>query len=136
MFLVNYLAIVVSLVAYSLLGMLWYGPFFGKRWISLTGMADVDMNSPEMKKSQKAGYFSSLISSFIALFTLAILMKVSGISGFTGGVLTGAGVGFGFIAMSLVGEAAWHNTPWALVAINSGYRICGLAVGGIIIGIW
>ena len=136
MFSVNYLAVIVSLVAYTLLGMLWYGPVFGKKWISLSGLADKGMNSPEIKKAQTAGYISSLISSFIALLTLAVILKLAGISGAVGGLLTGAGVGFGFIAMTLVGEAAWHHTPWILVVINSGYRICGLAIGGIIFGIW
>jgi hypothetical protein len=136
MFSINYLAVAVSLVVYTILGMLWYGVLFGKKWAILAGMADKDMNTPEMKKAQTTGYISSLISGFIALLSLAILMKASGIDGAINGLLTGAGVGFGFIAMTLVGEAAWHDTPWALVGINSGYRICGLAIGGLIIGLW
>lgn len=136
MFSVNYLAVLVSLVAYTLLGMLWYGTLFGKKWMSLSGMAGKDMNTPEMKKSQMVGYMSSLFSSFIAMLSLAVLLKAAGVQGALNGLLAGAGVGFGFIAMTLVGEAAWHDRPWALVAINSGYRICGLALGGLIIGLW
>lgn len=136
MFSVNYLAVLVSLVAYTLLGMLWYGTLFAKKWMSLSGMDGKDMNTPEMKKSQMVGYISSMVSSFVAMLSLAVLLKASGIEGAVNGLLTGAGVGFGFIAMTLVGEAAWHDTPWALVVINSGYRICGLALGGLIIGLW
>lgn len=136
MFSINYLAVIASLVVYTLLGMLWYGSLFAKKWLVLSGMAGKDMNTPEMKKSQMTGYISSLISSFIALLSLAVLLKAAGIEGAVNGLLAGAGVGFGFIAMTLVGEAAWHGTPWGLVAINSGYRICGLALGGLIIGLW
>ncbi len=136
MFSVNYLAVVISLITYTLLGMLWYGPLFGKPWMKLSGLAGTDMNSPEMKKAQMAGYISSLISSFIALLTLAIAMRAMGVTGPVAGLLSGAGLAFGFIAMTLVGEAAWHHTPWGLVAINSGYRITGLALGGLIVGLW
>ena len=125
-----------SLLAYTILGMLWYGPLFGHKWMALSGLEGKDMNSPEMKKAQTAGYISSLISSFIAMTTLAVAMKAMGIGGAIGGLLTGAGLSFGFIAMSFVGNAVWADTPWALVVINSGYRVCGLTLGGLIIGIW
>lgn len=136
MFTVNYPAVVVSLIAYTALGMLWYGPLFGKKWAQLSGMADKDMSSPEMKKAQSAGYVSSLISSFIALLTLAVVMKGLGIADPINGLLLGAGLGFGLITATLVGEAAWHGTPWALVSINGAYRICGLGLAGLIIGLW
>ena len=133
---VNYLAVVISLVAYTVLGMLWYGPLFGKKWVRFSGMADKDMSSPEMKKAQIAGYVSSLISSFIAVLTLAAVMKGLGITDPINGLLLGAGLGFGLISATLVGEAAWHGTPWALVLINGAYRICGLGLAGLIIGLW
>ena len=136
MFSVNFLAVVVSLVAYTVLGMLWYGPLLGKRWMKLSGMDQVDMSSPEAKKSQMAGYISSLISSFIAMLTLAVVLKALGVTGALNGLLGGAGLGFGLVAMTLVGEAAWHDYPWGLVAINAGYRVLGLAIGGLIIGVW
>lgn len=136
MFSINFLAVIVSLVVYTILGMLWYGPLFGKKWMALSGMAGKDMNTPEMKKSQMIGYITSLISSFIAMLSLAILLNALGIEGAVNGLLTGAGVGFGFVAMTLVGEAAWHDRPWTLVVINSGYRISGLALAGLIIGLW
>lgn len=136
MFSVNYLAVVGSLIAYTILGMLWYGPLFGKPWMKLVGKDTMDMNSPENKKSAMIGYISSLVSGFVALLTLAVVLNAMSISGAVNGMLGGAGLAFGFIAMTLVGEAAWHDTPWGLVALNSGYRICGLAVGGLIIGAW
>ena len=43
MFSINYLAVAVSLVVYTILGMLWYGVLFGKKWAILTGMALVTM---------------------------------------------------------------------------------------------
>ena len=136
MFSINYLAVIVSLVAYTVLGMLWYGPLLGKKWMKLSGMDTVDMDCPEAKKSQAIGYISSLISSFIALLTLAVALKAMSVTGAVNGLLGGAGLAFGLIAMTLVGEAAWHDHPWGLVAINAGYRVLGLAVGGLIIGAW
>ena len=136
MFAVNYLAVVVSLAVYTVLGMLWYGPLFGKSFIRLAGLDGVDMSSKEMKQSMTTGYVASLVSSFVALLTLAMMMRLAGITGALDGLLFGALAAFGLIAMSLVGEAAWHRTPWSLVALNSGYRIVGLSIGGLIIGVW
>ncbi|MDF1567561.1 MAG: DUF1761 family protein [Spirochaetaceae bacterium] len=84
---------------------------FGKKWAGLSGMSEKDMSSPKMKKAQSAGYVSSLISSFIAVLTLAAVMKGLGISDPINGFLLGAGLGFGLISATLVGEAAWHGTP-------------------------
>ena len=133
---VNYLAVVAALAVYTILGMLWYGVLFGKKWMALTGMENKDFDTPEMKKAQTAGYISSLLSGLIAMFTLAVALKMMGLQGALPGLAGGAFLGFGLVAMTLVGEAAWHDTPWALVLLNSGYRITGLAAGGLIIGLW
>ena len=101
---INIFAVIVALIVYMILGMLWYGPLFGKTWMALKGLSESDMKSPESKQAEIAGYISSLLS--------------------------------GLIAMTMVGEAAWNSTPWALVTINAGYRIIGLALGGLMIGVW
>ena len=36
---VNYLAIIVSAVLMMVIGYVWYGPLFGKRWATLMGLS-------------------------------------------------------------------------------------------------
>ena len=133
---INIFAVIVALIVYTILGMLWYGPLFGKTWMALKGLSESDMKSPESKQAEIAGYISSLLSGLIALLTTAYLIDLAGVTGALPGLLFGALLGFGLIAMTMVGEAAWNSTPWALVTINAGYRIIGLALGGLMIGVW
>jgi len=136
MFSVNYLAVVVALVAFTVLGMLWYGPLFGKKWMKLAGFSASDMNTPEAKKNASIGYIASIASSFIAMLTLAIVLNLMGVDNALGGLVAGALLSFGFIAMTLAGEAAWHGKPAGLILLNSAYRILGFAAAGLIIGAW
>jgi len=136
MFLVNYLAIVAALVAFTVLGMLWYGPLFGKKWMKLAGYSASDMNTPEAKKNSVIGYIASFVSSFVAMLTLAVVLNLLGIDNALGGLIAGALLSFGFVAMTLVGEAAWHGKPAGLILLNSAYRILGFAIAGLIIGAW
>jgi len=134
MFLVNYFAVIVALVAFTVLGMLWYGPLFGKKWMKLVGLSASDMDTPEAKKSSVIGYISSLASSFVSMLALAIILNLLGIDNALGGLIAGALLSFAFIAMTQVGEAAWLNNPAQLVLLNSMYRILGFAAAGSIIG--
>ncbi len=48
---INYFAIVVGAVLSMVIGTIWYGPLFGRKWGEIVG---VDMNDVEaMKKMQK-----------------------------------------------------------------------------------
>jgi len=136
MFLVNYLAVIVALIAFTVLGMLWYGPLFGKKWMELAGFSANDMNTPEAKKNSTIGYIASLTSGFVAILTLAVLLKLLGIDNALGGLIAGTLLSLGFIAMTLVSEAAWYEKPALLVFLNSMYRILGFAIAGLIIGAW
>jgi hypothetical protein len=44
---VNWLAVLVAAIAYFMLGALWYGTLFQKKWVAYQG---IDMNDPEVKK--------------------------------------------------------------------------------------
>lgn len=136
MFLINYLAVVVALVAVTVLGMLWYGPLFGKKWMKLAGFSENDMNTPEAKKSASIGYVVSIISSFITVLALAVVLNLLGIDNAIGGFIAGTLLSFSFIVMTLVSESVWHNKPAQLVLLNSMYRILGIAIAGLIIGAW
>ena len=136
MFLINYLAVVVALVAVTVLGMLWYGPLFGKKWMKLAGFSENDMNTPEAKKSASIGYVVSIISSFITVLALAVVLNLLDIDNAIGGFIAGTLLSFSFIVMTLVSESVWHNKPAQLVLLNSMYRILGIAIAGLIIGAW
>ena len=50
---VNILAVVVVSIVSMVLGMLWYGPFFGKQWMSLMKLTKLDMEKSKKKGESK-----------------------------------------------------------------------------------
>lgn len=61
------LAVVVCIVAYMALGMLWYGPLFGKKWASLN-------NLPIPKKGEAK--FSDMAEPFITSVVFAAIQAI------------------------------------------------------------
>jgi hypothetical protein len=73
----HYLPILVATVAQFIIGMIWYGPLFGKTWMKIHG-AD-KLTPEEIKKTQKAmGPFYALqfVLTFLMTTVLATAMGV------------------------------------------------------------
>ena len=67
----NYLAILVSVIASIVIGSIWYGPLFGKMFMEANGM---NAWSPERKEAEKKrmpwAYVGQFVSSAIMMFVL------------------------------------------------------------------
>lgn len=48
---VNYLAVVVAAIIYLVVGFLWYGPLFGRRWMALMNITPSSMAGGAIAKS-------------------------------------------------------------------------------------
>ena len=89
---INWLAVVVSTVAYFALGAIWYGPVFGKAWQKGVGLTDEEIKNGNMGKL----FGTALIMSFIASFGMAMFFfgfgenpDMNPIMGATMGLMTG-----------------------------------------------
>ena len=71
---VNYIAIVVAAIAHMIVGMLWYGPLFGKYWIGQMGWSEKDMKKM-MKKGVGRNYVASFVSALVSAFILAQIIS-------------------------------------------------------------
>jgi hypothetical protein len=139
---VNYLAVLVCGIAAMVLGFLWYGPLFGKKWATLEGM---DMNmmknpTPEQKKKMYRGYAIQFVAALVMAFVLehslifaAAYMHVSGVSA---GLQAGLWSWLGFIAPATLGMVLWEMKPWVLWIIVSGYWLALLLISGVILALW
>lgn len=67
-------AILAGVATNMILGMLWYGPLFGKAWLRGMGWADrSDEELEAMKKSAGPGYMVSMLTSAVAVLLLWFL---------------------------------------------------------------
>ncbi len=127
---INLLQVLGAGVVYMIIGMLWYGPFFGKAWTKLKGLKDEDLS--------EAGpsFAYTFVASLIGLLLLAILHKALGITE------AGDGISLGIIAGSIFAAYKFNDVVYdkprrdgmrmKLWFLNIGYIIISLAIAGYI----
>ena len=127
---VNYLAVLVAAVAAHVLGFLWYGPLFGKKWKSLMKVTEKDKHKG-MAKTMVGSFLSTLVMAYV----LAWFVGYVGLSPMAG-AMTGAAAWLGFLATSQMGMVFWENKPWSLYLLSTGHYLVSLVVMGAIVGAW
>jgi len=128
----NWLAIMVSTVAFFGLGAIWYSPFvLGRIWMKETGISEDSAKKANMAKIMGL----TALFSFIMALNLALFMNSPEI-GAKEGAMYGLFTGFGWIAMAIfvTGQYEFRSTRYML--IHAGYNIVGLTLMGVILGAW
>lgn len=128
---VNWLAVLVNMVLSIVLGFIWYGPLFGKKWAALSGIP-MPAEKPPFKTMIKPIIFSlvgALFMSYVLSMGIAAAGAVTGmVAGFFGWI--------GFIVPVYLNSSGWEGKPWTLFAINAGYWLVYLFAAGAILGAW
>lgn len=129
---VNLLAIALAVVANMVLGMLWYGPLFGKQWMTLVGKKGDDM-----QMMAKEIVIALLLATLIALGMNSILQFAREVSelDYLQNVLISAGmVATVFILPVLGNEMVWEGRNPKLIALNWGHQFATYIVTGLVLG--
>jgi hypothetical protein len=133
---VNYLVVLVCAVLSMVIGSVWYGPLFGKKWMEIVGATLMDV---EARKEMQKGVVKLYVTQFLlTLFQVYVLIYFTkGLIGFSS---LGASLWIwaGFIIPTVAGSSMWNNDSskisWARFLIQSGYQLVLFVVFGIIIG--
>ncbi len=135
---VNYVAIVVAALASMVLGMLWYGPVFGKKWQALMGFTEESMKSMTMTpmKAMGLGLVAQLVMSYVLSHSLLFASAYLQTTGMNAGLMAGFWNWLGFIAPVTVGVVLWEGKSWQLWMLNSGYYLTSLLLMGTILSWW
>ena len=139
---VNYLAVLVAAIAAYVVGFLWYGPVFGKKWMALMGLSEKDKEKAKQKGMAKA-YVATFVSMLVMAYVLGSLMgpvltlfaAYTGLGALTGAV-GGAFVWLGFFATTMLGKVFWEGKSWTLYVLDAGHYLVTLVVMGAILGAW
>jgi hypothetical protein len=139
MVIVNYWAVLVGGILSFVLGGLWYGPIFGKKWIALSKFSPEDMAAARAKgmtKSYILMFITSLIMSYVLFNFIAYEVGFSQ----QGGALSGAVCGFfawlGFVMPVTLGSVLWEGKSYPLWFINTGYYLVSLVIVGAVLAAW
>lgn len=125
------LPVLVAAVIQWVIGALWYGVAFRKRWTVLVG------NIGESKPGRSAftmiaSFALNLILSFVLANLIAGLTQLfsAGTTNFQLGVSVGILCWFGLIAPPMLNQAIFERRPANLFAINAAYWIVAMAISG------
>ncbi len=135
-FTVNIWAVLVSAVASMLIGSIWYGPLFGKKFMDAMEM---DKWSPEqqekMKKAMIATYIAQFIASLVMFYVVGWIMGGLGLLSVKGGLMAALLVWIGFVVPLKLGDSLWGG-KMILFWLGIGNMLITLLAAGAIIGVW
>ena len=133
---VNFLAVLVSAIASMVIGSIWYGPLFGKKFMSAMGF---DKMSPEQQAAMKKGmtltYLWQFIASLVMFYVFAWFMGALGAKSPMDGIQAAFWLWLGFIVPTKFGEQLWGG-KMVLFWIGISGSLVTMLAAGLIIGAW
>jgi len=127
----NWLAILLSTVAYFILGGLWFAPFlFGKLWHQAIGF-----EKPKGWKPTTKYYVGPLLGCFVASVATAILVTAFNTHSYNEAMILGFIVGVGYAGSVSFVNAITPKTPRPFLqgAIVGSYHVLGIILAAVII---
>jgi hypothetical protein len=129
---INYAAVLVAAIAQMVIGAIWYSPgLFAKQWSKLVGRKLEDM-----RKDAAMSYGLAALAALITAFVLAHIVGYAMADTVVKGLQTGFWVWLGFVATTSAVNTVFAGRPSKLWAIDSGYFLVSLLVGGGILAAW
>ncbi len=137
---VNYLAVALAAVANMVLGYVWFGPLFGKRWSSMIGMKKEGMDMQKAKAGMWKGYILAFVGSLVMAFVLSYFLTFASFytdySGISAGLMVGFWSWIGFIAPVTSSSVLWEGKPWKLYFLTTAYYLVSALAMGCILALW
>ncbi len=136
--LVNYWAVATGAVLSMVIGAIWYGPLFGKKWMEIVGVDPADMEA--RKKMQKSAGPLYGVQFVLTLFQVAVLAYLLVDSQRHGGLERALWIWAAFIVPTLAGAVMWTNETsklkWARFLIQGGYQLVLFVIFGLLLQLW
>ena len=132
---VSLLPVLVAAIASMVVGFVWYGPLFGKTWISLMGFSKKQMEEGK-KKGMGKTYAILAIGSLLTAYILAHFVKYVNAATIGDAVQLVFWIWLGFIVTIALGSVLWEGKSWKLFFINIAYQFVSLSIQAIILTLW
>ena len=126
----NWVAIIVAVVANMALGFLWFSPvLFVKPWMAMRP----DKAAPSGNASPLL-YVITAAGALVSAITLDWIIGLAGVRTLAGGAIIGLYAGLGFVAPAILSDNLFNERPFKLYLIVAGFPVVGLLVMGAILG--
>ena len=135
---VNYWAIVSGAVLSMVIGAIWYGPLFGKKWLEIAGVSPDDLEA--RKKMQNSAGPLYLVQFILTLFQVLVLAHLVADTKLVGGLERSLWIWAAFVIPTLAGAAMWTNENGKLklarFLIQGGYQLVIFTAFGLLLQYW
>lgn len=129
---VNWLAVVLAMVASMALGAAWYMAL-AKQWLDALGKTEADIKS---EGGAAAPFIWAAACQLVMAYFLALLTPViMGEMNVYNAILIGVHMWLGFILTSMLLNHRYQGQKWTLTVIDGGYLLGVMIVQGIVLGL-
>jgi hypothetical protein len=135
---INILSVLTCGIIAMVLGYVWYGPLFGKKWMEIIGATALDEEKrKEMEKKAGPLYVIQFLLALSQVYILAHFVKAWEDGG---GIGTAVWIWGGFVVPTVAASSMWNNdsneVKLARFLIQSGYYLVLFVIFGYILGTW
>ena len=137
---INYLAVLVAVVATFIFGFIWYTPLFGKAWAKEMG---IDMSVKPSGGAMAKGMTLMVVGNFLMAWVFAHNLAVWNPETWGQGAMENPLAVFalsasfftwlGFFLPVDLSTLAWENKSFKLFAINTSYHLLSLIIAAMIL---
>ncbi|MFK4998870.1 DUF1761 domain-containing protein [Bacillus sp. N9] len=127
---VSILAIVLAVIANTIIGALWYSPIlFANVWLKSLGKTEDELN----KSSANIGYALTMAAAVISAIVLSLFISMMNNITIGGGALIGLLAGLGIASAREISPTFFEGRNMTLFFISASYHIVSLTIMGMII---
>lgn len=131
----NWLAVLVSVVASFVVGALWYSPLlFGKQWVKAHGFSDQQIDA--MQQSAGSAYVSALVGYIIMALVFTVIISQIGITQLWDGLLLALVIWIGFVMTNGLTNAMFSGKSRGAFLIDTSYQLVTILIMGAILTVW
>ncbi|MEM7552043.1 MAG: DUF1761 domain-containing protein [Bacteroidota bacterium] len=125
---INWLSVILAAFLSFVIGGVWYGPLYGKAWMSEFNFSEEDLKKRNLLKT----FGLSFLLTFIAAINLEMFIGTEANALF--GAMAGFFAGFGWVSTFLGILYLFEMQSLRAFLINAGYCTISLTIMGLILG--
>lgn len=134
-----YLTVLTCTILAIIIGSLWYGPIFGKRWMTLNNLPDLSTDPVVRKEQMKHMYPAYIIQFLLSFFQVFILYTyIKHVPEFSG-VENALLMCFAFVVPTFAAASIWSGDSRKVqiqkFLLQTGYSIVSFIVFGAVLGL-
>jgi len=129
----NWFAFIIAIVMPMVVGSLWYGPLFGKKWMEMMNLSEEQIRE---NLNPVKSYGGSFIGSILTAYAFSLLITWLDMGTLSGGLTVGFIVWVGFALPMGWQSVAWEEKGLGLFLLNQVYNLLVYLMMAGLIGAW